>query len=132
MNALILAAETADVAGPATVLGAVAAFVVAVTGFLKVMTDRKDANSVTAASLQRMDENVRNARADKVQAEANEAKALAALEAKTQEVDQCNQRIRELEQLVWRLRKVNDAVDAFMSDADHPLIDRLRAEIEQL
>lgn len=107
MNALILAAETADVAGPATVLGAVAAFVVAVTGFLKVMTDRKDANSVTAASLQRMDENVRNARADKVQAEANEAKALAALaalEAKTQEVDQCNQRIRELEQLVWRLR----------------------------
>lgn len=101
---LILAAEAADAAGPATVLGAVVAFVITVGTFLKVMTDRKDANSVTAASLQRMDENVKNARADKVQAEANEAKAYAALDAKTQEVTQCNQRIRELEQLVWRLR----------------------------
>lgn len=45
----------------------------------------------------------------------------------------------ELLHLLWMIPReelfsaeVNDAVDAFMSDADHPLIDRLRAEIEQL
>ena len=100
---LQLAAEPVD-AGPYTGIAAVAGFLVAVGGFLKVMTDRKDANGVTASALQQMAKTVESARADKVQAEANEEKAAAALEAKTQEVTQCNQRIRELEQELWRWR----------------------------
>lgn len=100
---LQLAAETVD-AGPYGGIAAVAGFLVAVGGFLKVMTDRKDANSVTADALRQMRQTVSDARTDKATAEANEAKALAALEAKTQEVAQCNQRIRELEQELWRWR----------------------------
>lgn len=103
MHLVLLAAETVD-AGPYGGIAAVAGFLVAVVGFLKLMTDRKDVNSVTADALRQMRQTANDARSDKAQAEANEERALAALEAKTQAVTQCNQKIRELEQELWRWR----------------------------
>ena len=48
-----LAAETVD-AGPYGGIAAVGGFLLAVGGFLKVMTDRKDVNSVTADALRQI------------------------------------------------------------------------------
>jgi len=101
------AASGDGTAATVTTLGAVIVFVGFVGTFMKVMLDRSGANQISAAAQQQ----IKDARADEVEAKKEAARAYRARDDKAQEAEQWRQRYeterdrtRDLEQLVWRLR----------------------------